>query len=105
MPKSMPMRTVKPKSYSETYPMPMKAEQKHYPEMSLDITTLPEIKDWKVGKSYKVTMEVEQISMNLDKSGHGSARFAIKKIGTDDAEEADEKPVKIKKTVKVQRYD
>ena len=100
----MPMRTVKPKSYSETYAMPMKAEEKHYPEMSLELITLPEIKDWKVGKTYTITMEVEQISMNIDKFGHGSARFAIKKIGTDDAEEADEAPVSPKKPKKAQRY-
>ncbi len=34
------------------------------PRMSLDSSLLPEIKDWKVGKTYTVTLEIKQTGLH-----------------------------------------
>jgi len=36
------------------------------PEISLDETTLPEIKNWEVGGVYTIILEVEQLSVSKD---------------------------------------
>lgn len=52
---------------------------------------LPEIKDWKVGEKYTITLEVEQTSMRKsDMGGEMKAEFKILKAMTEDQEEAEE---------------
>lgn len=51
------------------------------PMVSLDAKTLPAIKNWKVGKKYRILLEVEQVSLSKDEYGDGDnqmrARFRI----------------------------
>lgn len=53
------------------------------PSFSLSEKDLPEVKEWHVGKRYKLEIEVEQMSINKDEYMIGapiSARFKIHKI-------------------------
>ena len=49
--------------------------------VSLDAKTLPAIKNWKVGKKYKILLDVEQVSLSKDEYDEGDnqirARFRI----------------------------
>lgn len=53
------------------------------PSFSIDATTLPAIKDWKVGKKYQIILDVEQTSLSKDEYSEGDntlrARFKILK--------------------------
>lgn len=75
------MRTIKGKSMKDMYPSEVsKAADVIYPNVSLSLDALPEAKDWKVGKTYDVTLRVKQTGMHLSKgkSGdNGSAQFDI----------------------------
>ena len=56
------------------------------PSFSLTEKDLPEIKEWKVGKRYKLEMEVEQVEISKDEYALGTpirARFRIHKIKND----------------------
>lgn len=42
----------------------------HYPSMlSLDEGDLPEVKNWKVGKTYKVELEIKQVASSVGEHG------------------------------------
>lgn len=64
--------------------MPMAAEAKPMlPTFNLSEKDLPEVKDWKVGKTYHLEMEVEQIETRKEEYAEGEpivARFRIVKI-------------------------
>src|SRR3972149_1946702 len=65
--------------------VPLETSVKKMPTtLSLDESELPEIKDWKVGGTYKIMLEVEQISSSKgeeygmdDKDKKMRARFKI----------------------------
>lgn len=59
-----------------------------YPYFSIDITELPEAKDWKIGEEYVVTLKLRQTGLNIYKNEHrkedyGSASFEITGIGVE----------------------
>ncbi len=56
-----------------------KMDHKWYPSFNLSDKDIPAAKDWKVGNTYKIEMEVKQSSMRHDSMGH-SFTFEIKKI-------------------------
>ena len=53
------------------------------PSFSLTEKDLPEMKDWQVGKKYKLQMEVEMVASSKNEYGNSqmSGRFKIHKIG------------------------
>ena len=77
---------------------------------SLRESDLPELKDWKIGGKYTITMEVEQVSASKPESGKGEmdARFKILSVESegkaeekeedydeeDESEDEGEKPMK-----------
>jgi len=61
-----------------------------HPTFSLKASQLPEIKDWSVGKKYKMEIEVEMIGSNKDEYSEKqelSGRFKITKIGVEKEED------------------
>lgn len=67
----------------------LKPKSQHYddrPTFSLNATDFPIIEGWKVGGTYKLMVEVEQISMSKneygDKKNEISGRFRITGIAT-----------------------
>lgn len=65
---------IKPISWKQE--MKTENNEKHYPTLSLSIRDIPEIKDWKVGETYNVALELKQVSMSQHKEG-GGASFEI----------------------------
>ena len=63
------------------------------PSFSVSDRELPEIKDWQVGKRYKLEIEVEQVSMTKNEYGKSPlmARLKIHKIGTKELLNEEEK--------------
>jgi len=63
------------------------------PSFSVTEKDLPEIKDWKVGKSYTLQVEVEVVSMGKNEYGKSplDARLKIHKIGEKELLSEDEK--------------
>lgn len=66
-------------------PMPIDHADMSYmlPTFNLTEKDLPEIKEWKVGKKYKLEIEVEQIAVSKNEYGKSpmTARFRIHKVG------------------------
>lgn len=66
------------------------------PQFSVDAETLPQIKDWSVGKKYKMEIEAEMVGSNIaekwsDNPGKLTASFKISGIMQDDDEDEKEK--------------
>lgn len=61
----------------------MPLDMSDFPELHIQISQLPAIKDWKVGAKYKILLEVEQLEMT--KSSGGFKIISVK--------DASEKPV------------
>jgi hypothetical protein len=57
------------------------SSEKYYPSIYLSSKDLKEIKDWEVGKNYKVVLEIKQKSKSEDADKAISASFDIIKIG------------------------
>lgn len=89
------MRTVKPKQdeymlgSTSSKPSSVKKSPPIYPKFRLDLDTVPEAKDWKVGKTYKIEMEVKMVGLSISRFDN-SAEFEIRKIGSEDAGSTDE---------------
>ena len=58
----------------------MPKETKYYPGLSLSSEDLPVIKDWKVGETYKLEVEIKEKSMREDEKKKVHADFDIRKI-------------------------
>lgn len=57
----------------------------HYPTFSIDLEHLPEAKNWQVGKTYKIELEVKQTGLHIGQSAYDNrAEFDI--IGIDTSE-------------------
>ncbi len=71
------MHTLQETTMSPDMPMRM------LPSFSVTEKDLPEIKEWKVGKKYKLEIEVEMVSMSKNEYGKSpmEARLKIHKIG------------------------
>lgn len=76
----MQMKTIKPEKMSN---MDMPSEG-YYPHLDLSSDEIPQIKDWEVGKSYKIVLEVKQTSKREDKDKKISACFEVRKVGVED---------------------
>lgn len=75
----------------------MKPNSKWPVTVSFNYDQLPEAKDWDVGDTYTVMIEMKQVSKNehqaredSDNHGGGSASFEILRIATEEDEEEDE---------------
>lgn len=71
---------------------PIEGPSRMLPSFSLTVKDLPEIKNWSVGKKYKLEIEVEQTSMAKEEYMQDqplTARFRITKIksGQNDSED------------------
>ena len=78
----MRMRTIKPEKMSNMMP----EGDEYYPHLDLSSDEIPEVKSWKVGKTYKIMLEVKQVSMREDKDKKISACFEVRKVGVEDKE-------------------
>jgi hypothetical protein len=59
------------------------------PSLSVDEKDLPELKDWKVGESYELSVTAKLVSLN----GEGdkmTGRFEVSKVESDEEEDEDE---------------
>lgn len=67
----------------------------YLPSFSLTEKQFPPLKDWKVGKKYKMEIEVEQVSMSkneyADRDEPLTARFKIHKVGEEEMYTEEEK--------------
>lgn len=84
------MRTIKGE-------MPMTdMASKMLPSFSLTAKDLPAIRNWQVGKKYKLEIEVEQVSLSKDEySKSVEARFKIHKVGEKELMSEEEKQAKL----------
>jgi hypothetical protein len=79
------MRKVKPKQdeYAVGPSLKNKKSEPRYPTVRLDLDTIPEAKDWKIGKSYRIEMEVKMTGISQSRFDN-SAEFEIRAIEADD---------------------
>ncbi len=76
-------RKIKPISWNEEVGAKGKDPDKikHYPDFHIDLSHLPEAKDWEIGKEYTVALKLKMGSMNIrnekEGRGTGSAGFDI----------------------------
>ena len=54
--------------------------KEYYPSFSLKLKDIPEAKDWEVGKTHKLALEVKQTSLSKREGEEGDVRFDILKI-------------------------
>lgn len=85
------MRNIKPKQDQYLVGSPSSGMKKGkskpiYPTVRIDLDHLPEAKDWKVGTTYHLEMDVKMTGLSQGRFDN-SAEFEIRKIGTEDAEE------------------
>lgn len=77
----MSMRKIKPEKMGGEMAMPMSSPKEYYPTVYLDNKTLPEAKDWKVGTTYEVTLQLRMTGFSMrkgrDGKESGSADFDI----------------------------
>lgn len=92
------MRTIKGDTVGKDGLYPEVAGRKGdviYPNFYINIKHLPEAKDWKIGKTYDVTLRLRQTGLNLHRhegrnEDSGSAEFEI--IGIDPTGEVKPEP-------------
>ena len=89
------MRAIKGKDWKKSEMSAMPMDSMSYPHFSIGLEHLPEAKDWKVGKTYMITLKAKQSGMHMSKSKdgkeHGSVEFDV--MGIDPKGEAKgEKP-------------
>lgn len=75
MPKDIKLHKVKPRSFKEEMVAP--DNQRRYPGFHIDDDHLPEVRDWQIGRFYKIVMLVKQV----DASEKHGAGFEIHEIG------------------------
>lgn len=75
------MKMVKPETMADMSP-----EKEWYPHLDLSSDEIKEIKNWEVGKSYKIVLEVRQVSKREDKDKKISACFEVRKVGVENPE-------------------
>lgn len=81
------MRKIKPKTDKYMEPSVAglkKGESKPvYPTVRIDLEHIPEAKDWKVGNTYRIEMEVKMTGISQSRFDN-SSEFEIRKIEADD---------------------
>lgn len=95
--KRMGMRKIQPESSKDLYGPEMigdskSAEKKvYYPTANFDQRTLPEAKDWKVGKTYRITMDLKMRGSSTrtgtDEVERGNFDFDITGVDTSAGEQ------------------
>lgn len=75
------MKSIKPETMSD-----MSTEKEWYPHLDLSSDEIKEIKNWEVGKNYKIVLEVRQVSKREDKDKKISACFEVRKVGVENKE-------------------
>lgn len=79
------MRKITPESPKEMYgEMPMNSDAKVlYPTICFDTNTLPEAKDWKVGTTYKLALEITMTgtSQRKGRDGKETGHFDFDVVG------------------------
>lgn len=87
------MRNIKPKKdeymFASTSGSKKKESRDIYPSFSIDLEHIPEAKEWKVGDTYHIEMEVKMTGLSQSRF-QNSAEFEIRKIETDEGEKEDE---------------
>lgn len=77
----MSMRKIKPETYKEMGLEMSKPNTPYYPSVGFDANTLPEAKDWKVGKTYdiglRIVMRGQSQRKGRDGKEHGNFDFDI----------------------------
>jgi hypothetical protein len=71
------MKKIKPVKYEG---MGVEVAEEHYPSFRIDLEHLPEAKQWEIGKTYNVLLELKQKSIEVSKydgKEMGSAGFDI----------------------------
>lgn len=63
----------------------IKTSRVYLPSFSIDHKTLPEAKDWEVGKTYEVSLQLKLVAMDISENG-GNSRFEIKGASVEDEE-------------------
>ena len=76
----MQMKTIKPETSSMDMP------KEWYPHLDLSSDEVKEVKNWEVGKSYKLSLEVKMTQKREDKDKKISACFEVRKVGAEDKE-------------------
>ena len=74
--------------------MGIEESSEHYPMFHIDLKHLPEAKQWEIGKTYTVLLELKQKSIEVSKfegKEHGSAGFDITGIEVQKDKKADYK--------------
>lgn len=79
------MRKVKPETYKEMGMEISSPKAAIYPSVSFDGKTLPEAKDWKVGKIYEISLNIKMTGTSQRKSRDGveRANFDFDIVGID----------------------
>lgn len=64
------MKAIKPKIINryEAVSKPSKEPIKKYPNINIDLDTLPEAKDWKINKEYEVTFKLKMTGLSVRKT-------------------------------------
>lgn len=85
------MRKVKPKvdDYSSGPMLKPTKSKPRYPTVRMDLDTIPEAKEWKVGKTYEVGLKLKMVGISQSRFDN-SAEFEIRGIEPDDTEVEDE---------------
>lgn len=69
------MRKIKPESSEEMYgKMEVPTKHVHYPSTHFDNKTLPEAKNWKVGKIYRVVLNLKMKGISQSTNSDGRER-------------------------------
>lgn len=84
------MRKIQPESSKDLYGpdmMDAKSQEKkiYYPTTSFDNKTLPEAADWKPGKTYRVTLDLQMtgISQRKGRDGRDRGNYDFNIVGVD----------------------
>ena len=73
------MRQIKPKNNNTL----SEEREPDYPKFSISLDYLPEAKEWKIGKEYKVTLKLEMTEItigNAYRDDKGNVRFDVKGV-------------------------
>lgn len=65
------MKKIKPMKMGGEMAMSPYSPREVYPHFSIDLKNLPEAKDWEVGDTYYITLELRQSDMSMHK-GEGA---------------------------------
>ncbi len=69
------MRKIKPEKI-EKAEATLDAPREYYPHLGISLEHLPEARDWKIGETYCVTLEVKQTGLEIHESKHGKGGHA-----------------------------